>query len=416
MKQAGLSAGVIGASQRFFPSWMPRLAFAPNFQNGGPGDILISIFLRGGLDGLGAVVPYFEGKHYYDERPTIAVPEPGSGWGSAIDLDGRFGLHPQLAGLKEIWDDGNLGIVHATGLTDSTRSHFEAMKFMEFGTPGAKTIGTGWLGRHLQSASWQNESPFRAVGIGSILPDSLRGPVSPLAIKSIADFHFKGREDELVKLQQSLQTLYSLDSNSDSLRNQSDLVWDTIDLVKSVTESDYVPANGAQYPFHEFGDSLREVARLVKAEVGLEVAAVDLGGWDTHEAQGTLGGQFYDQMRYLAEGLMALYADLRDYMGRITVVVMSEFGRTVTENASAGTDHGHGNAMFVLGGGVRGKQIYGDWPGLAPENRDEEGDLAITTDYRDVLAEIISQRLLNNQIGEVFPNFSHTPLGMVDTA
>ena len=412
LKTSGL-VGVIGASQTMFPSWMPKMAFRPNFE-GGPGDVLVCVFLRGGIDGLSAVVPYGEGANYYDVRPTIAVPAPGNAAGAAIDLDGFFGLHPSLSGLKEVWDEGDLGIVHATGLTDASRSHFDAMRIMEYGTPGNKLTGTGWIGRHLESAAWENNSPFRAVGMGTLLPESLRGPVTPLAIKSIADFHFRGREDEAARLRRSLSSLYTLNGSQATMGNQASLVFETVDMLKSISAERYLPTGGATYSDDEFGNGLRQVSQLIKADVGLEVACLDLGGWDTHEYQGTLDGGYAQQLGGLGNALAAMYADLGDRMNRVTVVVMSEFGRRVAENGSYGTDHGHGNVMFLMGGGVRG-QLYTRWPTLARAAL-ADGDLAITTDYRDVLAEIISQRMLNPALDKVFPNFTPTALGLVDKA
>lgn len=404
--------GVLGASKSLFPHWMPRLAFrSQQAQTIGANDVLIHIFLRGGMDGLSAVVPFGEGSNYYTVRPTIAVPEPGQQNG-AVDLNGFFGLHPTLAGLKEIYDDGALAVVHATGCTDPTRSHFDAMAFIEAGTPGSKTTATGWIGRHLQSAAWQNESPFRAVGMGAIVPQALRGPVSPLSLRSIADFHFRGRQDELIRQQQALASLYAISAPTDRLGEQAKLVFETVELLDKLDVGSYQPSGGAIYPDDEFGTGLRQVAQLIKADVGLEVASVDLGGWDTHEAQGTLDGQFNGLLTSLGRGLSALYADLGEQMQRVSVVVMSEFGRRAYENASAGSDHGHGNAMLLMGGGINGGQIYGDWPTLAPDRLDE-GDLAITTDYRDVLAEVVRYRLNNSALDHIFPNHTVKELGIV---
>jgi uncharacterized protein (DUF1501 family) len=398
--------GVIGASQSLFPRWMPQLAFrSPERMAAGRGDVLVNIFLRGGMDGLSVVAPFAEGANYYDVRPTIAVPEPGRANG-AIDLDGRFGLHPTLAPLKEIYDQQHLAIVHATGSIDPSRSHFDAMTFMEAGVPGNKTLNTGWIGRHLQAAAWQNDSPFRAVGMGAMIPAALRGPITPLSIRSIADFHFRGREDELQRLQQAISSLYTIQAPTNQLERQAGLVFKTIATLDQLQATDYQPANGAQYPDDEFGLGLKQVAQLIKADVGLEVACVDLGGWDTHENQGTLAGEFNTLLTTLSNGLAAFYHDLRDYMAGVTVVTMSEFGRRAHENGSQGTDHGHGNAMFLMGGGVNGGQVHARWPGLAPEALDD-GDLAITTDYRDVLAEVVSRRLRNPALDQIFPG--HTP-------
>ena len=405
--------GVVGISRALLPAWMPRLALRPRYQTA-PGDILICVFLRGGLDGLNAVVPYGDGAYYYDARPTQAVPEPGAGQNAALDLDGYFGLHPALAPLKEIYDDGALAFVHATGSPDPTRSHFDAMQYMEHGTPGDKTTGTGWIGRHLQSIAWQNDSPFRAVGMGAMLQDSLRGAVPPLSLQSIADFHLKGRVDEMRRFEQTLARLYAFDAPNDMLERQARLVSDTIETLQAINAQTYTPANGAVYPSdtYDFGMALKQIAQLIKADVGLEIAAVDLGGWDTHENQGTFGGTFAELLGVLGRGLAAFYADLGERMARISVVTMSEFGRRVAENASQGTDHGHGNFMLLMGGGVIGGQVFARWPTLAPDMLDN-GDLAITTDYRDILAEIVSQRLLNPALDQVFPGYTATLPGLV---
>ena len=399
--------GVIGASKALFPNWMPTLAFASE-PSQAPGDILVNIFLRGGMDGLSAVVPYFEGSHYYDVRPTQNIPE-----GQLTDLDGRFGLHPALSPLKELYDEGALALIHAAGSPDDTRSHFDAMQYMEVGTPGDKSTSTGWLGRHLQTAAWQNDSPFRAVGMGAMVARSLSGPVVPLAIKSIADFHFKGREGELQQLQSALASLYKVEAPPDDLGQQAGLVFETVDMLKQLDARAYTPSASASYPESEFGMGLKQIAQLIKANVGLEVASVDLGGWDTHERQGTTDGKFSSLLTELAQGLNAFYTDLSEHMSNITVVTMSEFGRRVEENASGGTDHGHGNVMFVLGGGAKGGAVHGDWPGLQPDAL-HDGDLAITTDYRDVLAEIIGSRLMNTEgLAQVFPGHNVQALGLV---
>ena len=407
--------GLLGASKSLFPSWMPRMAFRDPEKMyasavDGPKDVLVCIFLRGGMDGLSAVAPYSEGANYYDARPTLAVPEPAKS--ASIDLDGQFALHPALASLHDIYTEGDLAIVHATGSTDESRSHFDAMHFMEAGTPGEKYVGTGWIGRHLQTAAWENDSPFRAIGMGAMIQESMRGPITPLSIRSIADFHFKGREDELVRLQQSLSALYTIDAPVNALDQQASLVFDTIKTLEGLNAPDYRPSAGATYPGEEFGMGLRQVAQLIKADVGLEVACVDLGGWDTHEAQGTLDGEFNQLLGTLGQGLSALYTDLGDRMGNVSVVVMSEFGRRVGENGSQGTDHGHGNVIFLMGGGMNGGKVHTDWPTLAPAALDD-GDLAITIDYRNVLAEVVSKRLGNPALDQIFPKHVASPVGVV---
>jgi uncharacterized protein (DUF1501 family) len=407
------NAGVLGVSSALFPAWMPRLAFRAQNQPA-PGDVLVAIFLRGAIDGLSAVVPYGEGAHYYDRRPTLRVLEPGQGDASVLDLDGFFGFHPALAPLKDVYDAGSLAVVHATGSIDPSRSHFDAMQFMEYGTPGNKTTGTGWIGRHLQSVAWQNDSPFRAVGMGAMVPGALRGSVVPLSLRSIADFHLKGRTDELRRAESVLQQLYSVSAPAALLDKQAKLVFETVDLLKSINAGGYTPSNGAAYPTDNegFGLGLQQIAQLIKADVGLEVACVDLGGWDTHENQGTIGGYFNELLGTLSRGLAAFHTDMGDRMANVTVVTMSEFGRRVEENASSGTDHGHGNFMFVMGGGTLGGKVYSQWPTLAPEALND-GDLQITTDYRDVLAEVVGKRLLNPALDQVFPDHTVTPLGLV---
>ena len=382
------------------PIWMPRLAFAP--QGLAPrGDVLVCIFQRGAMDGLNAVMPYTENA-YYDNRPTIAIPPPKSGDdASAIDLDGYFGLHPALRSFKDSWDAGQLAIVHAAGSPDPSHSHFDAMDFMERGTPGEKRIPTGWLGRHLQITAGQNDSPFRAVGFGSMLQTSLRGPVSATVLQSIAEFHLQGKPDALTQFQKALADMYS---GSDALATEGQTTFEAINMLTKLNPTQYQPASGSKYPEGPFGLGLMQVAQLIKADVGLEVACVDIGGWDTHAAEGGADGYMARLLQELGDGLAAFYTDLRDRLANVTVVTMSEFGRRVKENASGGTDHGHGNVMFVLGGGVAGGKVYGDWPTLAQDHLDGPGDLAITTDFRDVLGEIVQKRLTNDKINEVFPN------------
>jgi len=393
-----------GLGSLTLPAWFPRVAFAasPSPQR----DVLICIFQRGAADGLNMVVPVGD-DNYYKNRPTIKIAQPSGAAGAAIDLDGFFGLHPSLAPFKELWDDGVLAAVHATGSPDGTHSHFDAMDFMERGTPGSKSIPTGWIGRHLGSVDTSgNTSPFRAVGMGTLVQASLRGPVSATALRSIADFHLGGKgavASQIATFQASLSSLYADDAWLDLQAQQT---VNAINTLAAKNPGAYQPQNGAKYPDTDFGSAMMQVAQLIKADLGMEVACVDLGGWDTHASQGGATGQQADLLAELAGGLAAFHADLADRMSRIIVVTMSEFGRRLLENGSGGTDHGHGNCMFVLGGGVNGGKVYADWPGLAPEQLSSPGDLAITTDYRTVLAEIVDRRLLNPKLADVFPGFT----------
>lgn len=368
-------------------------------------DTLVVVFQRGGVDGLSLVVPYAEGSAYYDARPNIALRE-----GDLHDLDGFFGLHPKLTGFSEIFQSGHLAVVHAAGSPDPSRSHFDAMEYMERGTPGLKTTPTGWLARHLESAPWTNPSPFRAVGMGTIVQSALRGPVSALSLQSIADFHLTGRDDQLGALQRTLSQLYG-STVDETLVSASQETLRTVDALQDLADESYTPAASAAYPDSLFGRSLKQVAQLIKAGVGLEVACVDAGGWDTHEDQGDANGWLGGLVDDFGASLTAFYADMQEHMDTLTVVTMSEFGRRVEENASRGTDHGHGNVMFVMGGGVVGG-VHTRWPGLHQDALDE-GDLAITTDYRDVLAEVLTKRLGNSALEQVFLDYTPTPGGIL---
>jgi len=384
------------------PAWMPRMAFAP--QGVQPaGDILVVVFQRGGMDGISAVIPHGD-PHYYENRSALAIPEPEDGSDKmGIDLDGFFGLHPSLRPLKDLWDERTLALVHAVGSPDPTHSHFDAMDYMERGTPGEKSIPTGWIGRHLQTAPWQNESPFRAIGMGGVMQAALRGPIPVTTLKSISDFHLQGDVSQLTEIRARLESLYNLGSTLDGDAVET---FNAVNILDKIDVNNYTPSGGAAYPETEFGMAMKQVAQIAKAEIGLEVACVDIGGWDTHNQQGQLEGELPTLLNEFSSGLASLYHDLGDRAKNVTIVTMSEFGRRVKENASDGTDHGHGNCMFVLGGGVNGGKVYGQWPGLAPENLYEGIDLNITTDYRDVLGEVVEKRLKNPALGDVFPTYA----------
>lgn len=406
-------AGVIGLTGLILPHWMPRMAFAGPDQEPG-GDILICLFQRGGMDGLSAVVPYHEA-NYHDHRPRIHVPDS-----AILNLDDQFGLHPALAPLLPIWQENDLAIVHAVGSPDPTRSHFDAMDYMERGTPGEKSIETGWIARHLQTAATANESPFRAVGMGAMLQTSLRGPVPALALRSIADFHLQGRVEEIAQVQTTLHQLYGgggFQSGTPTdllLTEQAGATFAAIDLLSEADPLQYSPRHGAVYPEDELGMGLRQIAQLIRADVGLEIACIDVGGWDTHETMGEYDdGLMTGLLTNLSAALGAFYTDLEDQFDRISMVTMSEFGRRLEENGSGGTDHGHGNCMFLMGGGIRGGAVYGAWPGLNQDALDR-GDLAVTTDFRDVLAEVVEKRLDNPMTGEIFPDYTPSILNLAD--
>lgn len=391
-----------------WPSWMPRMAFAPAGE-APRGDVLVVVFLRGAADALNIVVPHGEDA-YYRQRPTLSIPrpdDPRAGDGErALDLDGFFGLHPNMRALRDAWQAEHLAIVHACGAPDDSRSHFRAMELMERGVSDEHGPASGWISRHLASLNTGNPSPLRAVGLGDRVPRSLRGSVPVTALRSIADFHLGGDLAAAGRLQSMLSGMYQ---SSNPLGPVGEETLDILDTLAELDPSTYQPRAGAAYPESDFGESLRQVAMLVKADVGLEVAAIDVGGWDTHFAQGATEGLMPGLLTDLADGLAALHADMVDDLGDMTVVVMSEFGRRVPENASLGTDHGHGSALLLLGGGLRGGQVHGRWPGLQPEQLFGPGDLAVTTDYRDVLGEICLRRLNNPALDEIFPGYEVRP-------
>lgn len=363
--------------------------------------ILIVLFQRGAVDGLNVVVPYGE-EHYYRLRPTIAIPRPqGTTGQTAIDLDGFFGLHPALAPLVPLYRQGLLAIVQATGSPDTTRSHFEAQDAMESGTPGLRSTADGWLNRALQHEPQPSAGPLRAVALSPRLPLTLRGAVPAVAVADLRQFRVVGPE-QLVEANFEAMYAETLDR---FLRGVGSETFEAVNTLKQLDPQTYQPANGAQYPPGRFGQSLREIAQLIKADVGLEVAFVDSGGWDHHVNEGAVEGRLAALLRELGQGLAAFATDLGDRMSEIVFVTLSEFGRTAHENGNRGTDHGHGNCMFVLGGPVRGGRVYGRWPGLAPDQLNEQRDLKVTTDYRTVLAEILTHHLAVTDLEPVFPGF-----------
>jgi uncharacterized protein (DUF1501 family) len=396
-----------------WPAWMPRLVFAPA-RSGVRGDVLVVVFLRGAADGLNMVVPHGE-PTYYTNRPTLAIPRPDDrrapGTSRAVDLEGFFGLHPAMASLLPAWQEGHLAVVHACGTPDDSRSHFKAMELMERGLADLGGPATGWINRHLASLDTGNDSPLRAIGFGEAAPRSLRGVIPVSALRSIAEFHLGGEPEIASMLKGGLAGLYSGDDLLAGIGRETLRILET---VEQLDPQGYRPGAGQPaYPASDFGAALRQVAMLVRAEVGLEVAAIDLGGWDTHFAQGASDGLMGGLLADLAGGLSALHADLADHLSQLTVVVMTEFGRRVQENASLGTDHGHGSLMLLLGGNVAGGRVHGSWPGLSQGQLFGPGDLAVTTDYREVLAEVCGKRLNNPAVDQIFPGFTPGRAGFV---
>jgi uncharacterized protein (DUF1501 family) len=374
--------------------------------------ILIAVFQRGAVDGLSMVVPHGD-PSYYTSRGSIAVARPAAGGAEGtVDLDGFFGLHPAMAPLKPIWDDRHLAIVHACGSPDTTRSHFDAQDYMESGTPGVKSTQDGWLARGLQAVPAAPASPFRAVAMGSQLPRVLRGDVAAVAMGTVADFDVKQDMGRMgggtVNARRGFESLYE-QGVKDILHGTGRETFDAVKILKSANPQRFAPENGAQYPRGRLGDSLRQIAQLVKADVGLEVAFADMGGWDTHANQGNETGQLALRLGEFSQSLAALYRDLGDRMADVVILTMSEFGRTVRENGNRGTDHGHATAMLVLGGSVKGGRMAGRWPGLAREQLYEGRDLAVTTDFRNLFAEVAARHLGVTAAAPLFPGFPMNP-------
>ena len=405
------SAAVLAGSVAW-PAWMPRLAFAPP-TTAPRGDTLVVVFLRGAADALNLIVPHGEAA-YYALRPTLGIPRPDDNRAAAderaIDLDGFFGLHPALRPLLPAWQAGHLASVHACGAPDESRSHFRAMELMERGVDDERGPASGWIGRHLATLDTGNKSPLRAIGLGALPPRSLRGAVPASALRSIAEFHLGGDARALAQMQAALASLYAGDDRLGAIGQETLGILET---VQALDPLGYSPASDLAYPTSDLGLGLRQIAMLIKAEVGLEVAAIDVGGWDTHFAQGGSEGQMAGLLNDLAVGLAAFHADLFDYAGRLTIMTMSEFGRRAQENGSLGTDHGHGSLMLLMGGNVIGGKVHGEWPGLAEGQLVGPGDLAVTTDYRDVLGEVCIKRLNNPALAEIFPNYAVTIRGFL---
>lgn len=401
LKSSGIALASLGAVT-VSPSFLTR-TLAETSKNGRK-KILITIFQRGAMDGLSAVVPFGD-PTYYSLRPSIAVPRPNSGQGAVIDLDGFFGLHPALSPFKPIYDSGQLAIVHAVGSPDSTRSHFDAQDYMESGTPGVKSTTDGWLNRYLQTNQRADASPFRAVSMGANLPRTMQGKASAIAMNSIRDFGIRAGGGEMGQaVQGGFEAMYQQTVN-DALRGTGKETFDAVKMLKRVNPGQYQPSAGVNYPRGQFGERLKQIAQLIKSDIGLEVAFTDIGGWDTHANQGAGQGQLAIRLTEFANGISALYADLKDFADDVVILTMTEFGRTAKENGNRGTDHGHASVMFALGGKIKGGNVYGKWPGLRANDLYEGRDLALTSDFREVFAEVAKNHLGATNLNAIFPGF-----------
>jgi uncharacterized protein (DUF1501 family) len=400
--KAGACALVAAAAP---PRFLVRAAGAAE----GRGRVLVAVFQRGAVDGLSMIPPHGD-RDYASLRPAIGMKPPRPGESDrALDLDGRFALHPALAPLLPLWQNRSLAVVHACGSPDPTRSHFDAQDYMETGTPGVKSTADGWLARAVKALP-DRTSPFRAVAMGPLLPRSLQGDAGAISMQSLAHFDVRAGDHGT---RRGFESLYAR-SVRDLLHGTGRETFEAVRMLRGAGAAAIPVGHGAQYPPGRFGQALRQIAQLIRADVGLEVAFADSGGWDTHVGQGAEQGQLANRLRELGTGLAAFAQDLGDRMADVVVLTMSEFGRTVAENGNRGTDHGHATAMLVLGGGVRGGRVHGRWPGLSPERLFEGRDLAVTTDFRALFAEVAT-RHLHVPAAPLFPGFTPPtpPLGLL---
>ena len=406
LKNGGLALASVGLA----PGFLARTAAAAAPRQ----KVLVAIFQRGAVDGLNMIVPFGD-RGYYEARPSIAIAQPGTGTDGAIDLDGFFGMHPRLAPLAPMYSAGQLAVVHASGSPDPTRSHFDAQDYMESATPGVKSTRDGWLNRYLHAREHGKKTPFRAVAVAPQLPRALQGSSPALAIARIARFGIRagGATD-------TVQPAFEAEHAGAAAGVRQEAGTDAFEAVRMLRAADparYAPASGVSYPRSPYGESLKQIAQLIKADVGLEIAFAESGNWDHHVNEGGAYGQLAARLDDFARGIAALVRDLGDRMSDVVILTMSEFGRAVAENGSRGTDHGHGNAMMAIGGDVRGGKVYGTWPGLARDQRFEGRDLAVTTDFRTVLAEITRSHLGLRDLAHVFPEFeAPADLGLLRTA
>jgi uncharacterized protein (DUF1501 family) len=390
------------------PSFMVRSVMAEATKH--PGRRLVVVFQRGAADGLNIVVPYKE-KNYYSMRPSIAIPQ-----NQVLDLDGFFGLHPSLAPFKPLYEQGHLAIVHAAGSPDTTRSHFDAQDYMESGTPGVKSTQDGWLNRALQAedlrkrcvGTCEQHTAFRALALGNDVPRTLAGKIPAIALSNVNGFTVAGRGPSLSPAASAFEAMYA-DSGDHIFHAAGDETFDAVKMLRAANPAQYTPSPAANYPATEFGNNMKQIAQLLKADLGVEVAFTDVSGWDTHVNQGSVNGQLANRLGDFSASIAAFWRDLGDDAGNVTLVTMSEFGRTARENGTGGTDHGHANAMFVLGGDVKGGKVYGRWPGLDNDQLNEGRDLVLTTDFRNVLGEVVSQTLGATNMETVFPGAQLAP-------
>jgi uncharacterized protein (DUF1501 family) len=394
----GGAMAVVGTAA--IPQFLTRAAFGAAAAT--TNKRLVVVFQRGAADGLNIVIPHGE-TAYYAMRPSINIPRQ-----QVIDLNGFFGLHPSMSSLKPLWDQKHLAIVHAAGSPDETRSHFDAQDYMESGTPGLKSTDDGWLNRSMEAQVGTTDSPFRAVALGTSLPRILAGKNPAVAVSNINGFGIAGGSPASAPIGNTFEAMYSQSVDS-VLHGTGRETFEAVKMLKSADPQKYTPAAGANYPKGRFGDAMRQTAQLIKSNLGVQVAFTDIGGWDHHVNEGAAEGQLSNVLRDFSQAISAFWIDLGILSEDTVLITMSEFGRTARENGNRGTDHGHANVMFVLGGPVRGGRVYGRWPGLDPSQLHEGRDLALTTDFRTVVGESVSHHLGNRDLNAVFPGFTNSP-------
>jgi len=401
LRDSALALVTMGLS----PTFLRRTALAMDLRFAARGKVLICLFQRGAADALNVVVPFGD-RAYYQLRPSIAIAPPAraAGDAGAIDLDGYFGLHPALAPLKPLWDRGLLAPIHAVGSPSATRSHFDAQDYMESGTPDNKGTTDGWLNRYLATSGTCEQcapTPFRAVAMTPQTPRALQGSAPTVAMNTVADFTVRSGGTQAAQLEALYRT-----GSADLIHGTGTEMFDAVKMLRAANPQRYQPENGAVYPNSQFGQRLLSIAQLIKAGVGLEIAFADIGGWDTHVNQGAATGQLAQRLADFGASIAALVTDLGDRMQDVVILTMSEFGRMARQNGNGGTDHGHAGAMFVLGGSIAAHKVHGRWPGLAPELLYEGRDLALTTDFRAVFAEVVTKHLGAKRLDALFPGYT----------
>jgi uncharacterized protein (DUF1501 family) len=406
LKASGISLASFGLMTAA-PEFLHQFANAATLTNqSGKKKTLITIFQRGAVDGLNMVVPYGDSE-YYNIRRNIAIPKPNETEG-AINLDGFYGLHPTMKSFEPLWKNKQMAIIHCAGSPDNTRSHFDAQDYMEAGTPGVKGTKDGWLNRVMQGMNAKDVSPFRSVAMTNQLPRSLYGKAPSIAMTNLADFSIQAGS-YTKSVQGGFEGIYQDVTKNDTLNATGKETFEAVNFLKKANPAQYKPANGAQYPNTPLGRSLLQFAQLIKAGVGLEVGFAETGGWDTHVNQGASRGQLANLLRDFSNAIAAFTTDLGQKMDDVVILTMSEFGRTARENGNRGTDHGHANAIFVIGNDVKGGKVYGNWAGLKSDQLYEGRDLNVTTDYRDVFGEVAYKYMGSRDLAKMFPGYSTSP-------